>query len=95
MDASVIITATPCTHDWSLFIKPENGKIRNFYLGQDSKFCRRVLGMETSDVVAAIKTKVIAEGTEGNKKLAQFIIDTLELTEENIENIESWQLCCQ
>lgn len=81
-------------HNWNLIIETKK-ETKSFYLGQDVKFCTRVLEMEPSYVVNQIGTKVIDEGTKGNKKLAKFIISTLKLTEEKIGKLEAWELCCQ
>lgn len=81
-------------HNWTLVCETKTIK-KEFFLGQDCKFCSRVLNMDTSYVVAKIGTAVIGEGTEGNKKLAKFICKTLGLTAKNIEKIEAWELCCQ
>ena len=55
-----------------------------FYLGQDKEFCRKVLSMELIDV--AIET---GGGDLGKpkvrEKLAQFIIDKLQLTKGNTD----------
>jgi hypothetical protein len=51
--------------------------------------------MDTSYVVSQIGTRDISQGTKGNKKLAKFICQSLELNGRNIFKIESWGLCCQ
>lgn len=67
---------------------------KQFFLGQDVKFCRRVLGMEPSYVVAQIGTNDL--GTEeGKTALAQLIVDELELDEDKVSNLEPWSLCAQ
>lgn len=73
-------------HNWTLVM---GGK--QFYLGQDVKFCKRVLGMSPSDVVDAIGDNDLRK-EETRDALANFIIDTLQIEG---ENIESWELCCQ
>lgn len=81
---------------WILIVEfAKSKKMRRFWLGQDVKFCNRVLGMEVSDVVKSIGTNNINEGTAGNRKLAKFIINTLELTEEAIDSLQDWELACQ
>ena len=74
-------------HKWTLVVKD-----KSFYLGQDVKFCTRVLGMEPRDVVRAIGTGEIGEGTNGNKALAKFICKTLGL---NANKLNNWELCAQ
>jgi hypothetical protein len=68
---------------------------KSYYLGQDVKFCNRILQMQPSDVVQAIGTREIDKPT-GNKKLAQFIVNTLK--EEyfiDFKNIQAWDLCAE
>jgi hypothetical protein len=81
-------------HNWTLVVSTAK-KTKSFYLGQDGKFCSRVLGMETSYVVQKIGTREISEGTPGNKKLAKFIVKELGLNGRNIDKIEPWGLCAQ
>jgi len=76
-------------HDWTL--KAFN---KSFYLGQDVKFCSRVLGLSPSDVVEAIGTNRL-DTEEGREKLAEFIIESVGLTEENANQVEPWELCAQ
>jgi predicted thioesterase len=80
-------------HEWTLECETKTTK-KSFYLGQDVKFCSRVLGMDGADVVRAIGTNRL--DTEiGTRKLARFIVNTLQLNGRNIKNIEAWELCCQ
>jgi hypothetical protein len=77
-------------HDWALVVGE-----KRFYLGQDVKFCTRVLGMQPSDVVARIGTREIGEGEVGNKRLAKFILSELGLTKKDIKKLNTWELCAQ
>ena len=81
-------------HNWTLVVSTAK-KTKSFYLGQDVKFCSRVLGMETSYVIQQIGTREVDNGTPGNKKLAKFICKELGLNGRNIDKIEPWGLCCQ
>jgi hypothetical protein len=81
-------------HNWTLVVSTPK-MTKSFYLGQDVKFCSRVLGMDTSYVVQQVGTREIAEGTKGNKKLAKFIIDTLGLDIKKVKELQPWELCCQ
>jgi hypothetical protein len=74
---------------WTLII----GK-KSFYLGQDLKFCNRVLGLSPQYIVNEIGSGEI-EKPSINKRLANFIIDRLELTKENINNLNPWDLCVE
>jgi hypothetical protein len=79
---------------WELIVSTPK-KTKSFYLGQDVKFCNRVLGMEPSYVIRQIGTREIDNGTKGNKKLAKFICQQLEINGRNIDKIESWGLCAE
>lgn len=68
---------------------------KKFWLGQDVKFCNRVLGMDTDYVVSCIRTRNIAEGTIGNRKLARFISKELNLNGSNIKRRNGWDFACQ
>ncbi len=81
-------------HNWTLVLSTPK-KTKSFYLGQDVKFCQRVLGMETSYVVQQIGTRIINEGTVGNRNLAKFICKQLGLNGKNIDKIEAWGLCAE
>lgn len=81
-------------HNWTLIVSTAK-KTKSFYLGQDIKFCSKVLGMEPSYIVQQIGTGEIDNGTPGNKKLAKFICKELNLNTKSIEKIESWGLCAE
>ena len=57
-------------HNWTLVVSTAK-KTKSFFLGQDVKFCSRVLGMDTSYIIQQIGTREIDNGTPGNKKLAK------------------------
>ena len=95
MNAEIkISSAYGFDHNWTLVVSTKT-KTKSFYLGQDGKFCSRVLGMEPSYVIQQIGTREVDEGTPGNKKLAQFICKELKLNGRNIDKIEPWGLCAQ
>lgn len=74
-------------HNWTL---KAYGK--SFYLGQDVKFCTRILGCNTSYIVSQIGSNDLSkEATK--KKLAKFIVNSLNLNRSNIKNIDPWQIC--
>lgn len=77
------------SHNWTL-----SAFGKSFFLGQDVKFCRRVLGMEPSYVVQQIGTNDLRT-EEARAALAEFIVDQLELDEDKVSNIEPWALCAQ
>jgi hypothetical protein len=80
--------------NWTLVVSTAK-KTKSFFLGQDVKFCSRVLGMEPKYVVRQIGTGEILEGTPGNKKLARFIVNELGLNGRLIDNFEPWAFCAQ
>ena len=77
-------------HNWTL----EYNR-KQFFLGQDVKFCQRVLGLSPRVVIDVIGTAEIDNGTRGNVKLAKFIVSQLGLTRKNIKNLNTWELCAQ
>jgi hypothetical protein len=81
-------------HYWELIVSTKT-KQKRFFLGQDVKFCARVLGMEPTYIAQQIGTREIDNGTPGNKKLAKFICDELGLNGRNIDKIEAWGLCAE
>lgn len=81
-------------HTWCLVVETKKHSQR-FYLGQDGKFCRRVLGMDPSIVVARIGTREIDNDTKGNRLLAKFICSELNINGRNFHKISAWGLCAQ
>lgn len=77
-------------HNWTL----EYNR-KQFFLGQDVKFCQRVLGLSPRVIIEAIGTAEIDNDTIGNKKLAKFIVSQLGLTRKNIKNLNPWEICAQ
>jgi len=54
MNAEINITSNyGFDHNWTLVVSTKT-KTKSFYLGQDVKFCSRVLGMEPSYIVRQI-----------------------------------------
>jgi len=76
--------------DWTL----EYNK-KQFFLGQDVKFCNRVLNMGPLEIIDAIGTNQIDNDTCGNKRLARFIVSQLGLTREITKILKPWDLCAQ
>jgi hypothetical protein len=74
-------------HEWTL---EAYGK--QYYLGQDVKFCSRVLEMEPSYIVQQIGSPEI-EVPAVNNRLAKFICNELGITRKTI--IQPWELCAQ
>jgi hypothetical protein len=65
---------------------------KQYYLGQDVKFCSRVLGMDPSYIVQQIGSSEI-EVPAVNNRLAKFICNELGITRKT--NINAWDLCAQ
>lgn len=81
-------------HNWTLHMEMK-GERKSFYLGQDVKFCNRILQMTPSQVVESIGTAEITTEA-GNKKLANFIIRTLKQRHLiNFQNLQPWDLCAE
>lgn len=78
---------------WTLIVT-KGKQSKSFYLGQDVKFCDRVLGMSPSYVVEQIGTRDISSPA-GNKRLANFILDTLDIDTNKLFELESWSLCAE
>lgn len=74
-------------HEWTLVAYGHN-----FFLGQDVKFCHRVLGMEPREVVRQIGSPNI-EDPRVNKYLAKLIVNRLGVTRSNVKKIDRWSLC--
>ena len=78
-------------HNWTLIINYKKGQKR-FYLGQDIKFCKRVLNLEPSYICQVLNLKDLR--IEKNRvKLANFIIKELGINSSNYQKIESYYLC--
>jgi len=75
-------------HNWTLLIKN-----KSFYLGQDVKFCHRVLGISPREVVQQIGSANIQD-EKVNRKLARFIVKQLGGTK-TIINLQPWELCAE
>jgi hypothetical protein len=76
-------------HNWTLCVDE-----KEFYLGQDVKFCSRVLGMSPSYVVQQIGSGEL-EDPKINTRLAKFIVKSLGLTKKKLMSMNTWDLCSQ
>ena len=80
-------------HIWTLEVS--NGvETKSFLLGQDVKFCSRVLGMSPKYIVEQIGDNDF-DNEETLVKLGNFIVEVLELDEEKVFELQDWDLCCQ
>ena len=81
-------------HTWTLTLTKSDGSSKAFYLGQDVKFCSRVLGMSPSYIVAQIGSNDLGEETT-RTRLAKFILDSLCLSKAVLYKQEAWSLCAE
>lgn len=84
-------------HDWILVLEIKKNKIltrKSFNLGQDVKFCSRVLGMSPRDVVNEIGSGDFTKD-KNLKLLGKFISKRLGLSAKSIDKLNAWDLCCQ
>lgn len=78
-------------HDWYLNVETTEG-IKNFRLGQDVKVCSRMLGMTPKQVCDEIGSNDL-RNEETRKNLGQFILNTLGICfEDEINNLQPWEL---
>lgn len=94
MKASVNIRQTDTAHYWTLIVE-SNKRFYSFYLGQDIKFCKRVLKIEPQALVTMLGTNNLTEGTDGNKRLANVIVAVLDITSTHIRHIPKQSFCAQ
>jgi hypothetical protein len=84
-------------HNWTLHVT--NGKkTKSFYLGQDVKFCSRVLGQEPSHIIEQYKDQTGKEFTcfdDIREWLGGYIVEQLDIDPEKLFELEPWELCCQ
>lgn len=80
-------------YNWHLKVK-KGKKQKTFYLGQDAKFCARVLGMRPADVAEAIGSNDLRKESV-RRKLAYFIIQSLGIDEAAIFEVEPWALAAE
>jgi hypothetical protein len=94
MNAIILITSSyGFDHNWSLLVS-RGKKVKSFYLGQDCKFMSRALGVTPHDIIEAIGTNDLRLET-ARKKLAKYIIESLELDSKKLMELQPWELCCQ
>jgi len=86
MEIIVAKSSMPWCRIWTL-----NVYGRKFYLGQDVKFCHRVLGMGPGDVVNIIGGNDLTK-KRINANLARFICFTLDINRSTVKNLSSWSL---
>lgn len=83
-------------HEWTLVVESKS-KTNSFFLGQDVKFCSRVLGMSPSYIVQQIGSGEIMD-ERVNKRLAKFILDVFKergLTGRKLMSMDPWEICAE
>ena len=80
-------------HKWHLQVNLA-GVTKTFYLGQDVKVCSRMLGATPQDVIMQIGGRDVEDETI-SRNLAALIIDTLDITEEQIKELQPWEMACE
>ena len=80
------------------YLKLELGRkvkrFKTFMLGQDVKFCSRVLGCSYDDLLNHLNIKKIETDRE-KKKVGNFIFRELELNSKIIKELNPWSLSCE
>lgn len=79
-------------HYWTLIVE-SNKRVYAFSLGQDIKFCKRVLRIEPQALVTMLGTNNLLEGTDGNKRLANVICAVMDITPSRIRHIPKQSFC--
>lgn len=84
------------TDVWHLCVEfgGKKGYLKMFYLGQDVKYCYRIMGGTLTEVLKETRIKKIETHKE-RVKLGNFIIRTLGLTSKDLKEIETWDLACE
>ena len=84
------------TKRWCLNVEfgRKNKTYKSFFLGQDVKFCSRVLGMTGREVMEEIGVKSMTTQKDYTK-LANFIVRSLELTPKILKELQPWELACE
>jgi len=84
-------------HDWTLVVDFKSFGVvsrKRFFLGQDSKFCSRVLGVNPRQIQNVIGTNDLS--VHSNRvKLANYIYRSLELNHKKVRTLEVWEICAQ
>jgi len=81
------------SHNWTLICKTPK-KTKSFFLGQDVKFCKRVLGLDPKDIRNCIGSNDLTN-EKTLKKLANFIVKELCLNGHNIGRKLDWEFSAE
>lgn len=80
--------------NWTLVLTRKNGESKAMYLGQDVKFCNRVLDMSPSYIIEQIGSDDLTK-EKTLDRLANFIIKSLGLSKTELFKKEVWVLCAE
>lgn len=81
-------------HYWSLVVTKKSGESRSLFLGQDVKFCSRVLGLEPSYIIEQIGANDMRQEST-RVRLANFILKHLGVKKSEVFNFDSWALSAE
>jgi len=80
-------------HNWTL-VQTTKGQTRSWHLGQDAKFCKRVLGLEPGYVARCIGDNDLSN-PKTRRRLARFIMAELNISSRELRNLQPWQLSAE
>lgn len=92
MKPSILIQTNGSLHYWTLRVVTKI-KTYNFYLGNDIRFCTKVLKIQPQHLVNMLQTNQIQEGTEANIKLAKLICLLMDIDNRSVRTIPSKTFC--
>jgi hypothetical protein len=84
-------------HDWTLVVDYKDygtNKQKRFFLGQDVKFCKRVLGRDPKDVVKVIGSNDLSRPSS-RRKLANFIYKELSIDYKEVRRLQPWEIAAE
>jgi hypothetical protein len=82
------------TFQWFLIIKFGTGELKTFVLGQDVKFCSRVLMLSPGYIISEIGTNDFSK-RKTTRKLAKLILKELNLNAWKLRKLQTWELCAE
>ena len=90
-------------HDWQLQLTNDQGEMKQLYLGQDAKVCRRIIGCMEDEIQGLIGGNNI-DNPEINENLAWLIIDSVNADPANqdrevvfnaLMNVQPWEIAAE
>lgn len=83
-------------YDWQLKVQVRN-KIKVFYLGQDAKVCRRILGLRPDDLINEIGSNDL-NLLSTRTAIANLILDAIGVNDDNLNeflNLQPWEIAAE